>query len=150
MSSARFETVLTPRKLLRRLLLFSGCSATLVGAMLIFSLPLVPELKALFCTLWLLSGLLEMKALRFGMSRIDRIRIRADGAVDGFDLEGAEYPLRLLPGSIVLDRIAWLRLGFANGRSYGELLTGNAGESEHWRRLQLIWRHQASVFGRGL
>lgn len=147
MSSAGFETEVVPRKLARLCLLSAACGATAAGAIIILTLPVVPGLKAVFGVLWLLSGAAEVRALRRGMSRIERICIRSDGSIDAFDRRRTQYPLRLLPGSVLLDRVGWLRLRFADGLRYGELVTGNAREDQEWRRLLIIWRHQA-VFGR--
>lgn len=148
MSSVRFEAVLVPRKAHRRLVLSSGCAALLIGTILILSLPAVAFLKTAFGCVWILSGAAELTRYRRAMSRIDRIRMDADGGVDGFDRTGNRYPLRLLAGSIMLERAAWFRLRFGDGLDYGELMTGNAATSEQWRRLQLIWRQHASTFGR--
>ncbi len=148
MSSVRFEAVLVPRKTHRRLVLSSGCAAELIGTILILGLPVVPFLKAAFGCVWILSGAAELMRYRRAMSRIDRIRMDADGGVDGFDRNGNRFPLRLLAGSTLLERAAWFRLRFADGLDYGELMTGNAATDEQWRRLQLIWRQQGSAFGR--
>jgi hypothetical protein len=147
MSSAGFEAEVVPRKLLRASLLSASCAATVAGIVIVLTLPVVAELKALFGMLWLLSGAAEVRALRRGMSRIERICIRSDGSVAGFDCRDERYALRLLPGSVLLGRVGWLRLGFADGLRYGELVTGNAREDQHWRRLLIVWRHRAN-FGR--
>lgn len=146
-SSAAYEAELIPSRRLRLLLLASAGGATLAGSVLILALPVVPLLKAALELLWIASGIGELASFRRGMSRIDRICIRSDGSLQGCGRSGAGYPLRLLPGSVVLERIAWLRLGFEDGLSSGELLAGSAAESETWRRLQVIWRHRPA-FGR--
>lgn len=120
----------------------------LIGTILILTLPVVPALKTVLCGVWVLSGIDELKSHRRGMSRIYRIRMCSDGSVDGFDRNGDEYPLCLLPGSVVLHRVAWLRMRFSDGLRYGELYAGNAATSEQWCRLQLIWRQRATAFGR--
>lgn len=147
MSSAGFETEIIPGKLIRSGVLSAACAATSTGAILILSLPIVPQLKTLFCLLWLLAGVAELRAFALGMSRLDRIRMRSDGSAVGIGRGASEHALELLPGSVVLDRIAWLRLRFVDGLRYGELVTGRPCESQQWRRLLVIWRHQAA-FGR--
>ena len=148
MSSAGFETEIVPSKLIRSGLLSAACGATAAGTMLILFLPIVPELKAPFSALWLISGVAEFNAFRRGMARLDRIRIRSDGSAAGLDRRHALlHPLELLPGSVVLDRVAWLRLRFADGLRYGELVTGRSCDDQQWRRLLVVWRHQAA-FGR--
>ncbi|MEX2122528.1 MAG: hypothetical protein WD795_01455 [Woeseia sp.] len=147
MSSAGFETELAPRRPLRRFVVALSAGATLAGAFLILDLPLLPGPKAAFAALWLCAGLLEFRAQCRGMCRISRIRVDSEGRLRGQTPEGEVEPLQLLTGSVVLRRVAWLRLRFADGAEYGELLTGNARLDEQWRRLQLIWRQRASVFG---
>jgi hypothetical protein len=49
---------------------------------------------------------------------------------------------------MLLDGIGWLRLRFADGRRYGEFVSRHAAGSSDWRRLQLIWRQRAALFGR--
>lgn len=148
MPSVTFATELVPDERLRRCLLSCAFGATIVGAILILLLPVVPALKWTFLVLWSLAGLQELRSERTGMARLDRILIQADGRVDGYGGNGGAYPLYLLPGSIVLGRVAWLRMRFQDGLCYGELFAGDAAESEQWRRLLVIWRQQASVFGR--
>lgn len=146
MSSAVYEAELTPDDRLRAGLLAFACCSLLAGAFLIFLLPVIALFKAGFGLAWLFAGLAEIAALGRGMSRIDRIRIRSDGSVLAVDRTGAMRPLTLLPGSVVLDRLAWLRLRFEDGRRCGELLAGSASENEQWRRLLVIWR-QRRLFG---
>lgn len=145
MSSAGFETELLPSERARLGLLLLAGGATSVGTMLILAMPTLPALKLVLAVVWIFSGVAELGCLRKGMSRIDRIRIRADGRVDGIGRNERQYAISLLPGSVVLDRVAWLRLHFADGLRYGELVTRKAGESEQWRRLLVIWRQQAVV-----
>ncbi len=147
MSSARFEAELDPDKRVRRALACFACAATLAGALLIAIMPLALPVRVLFGGLWLASGSLELRAMMLGTARLERIRISADGRVYGL-FEGGVEPLELLPGSVVLARVAWLRIRFADGLRYGELLTGNPRRCRDWRCLQLAWRQRSSVFGR--
>lgn len=147
MSSAAYEAKLVPRRLLRLAVLSLASGATLAGAALILSLPVVHPLKASFCLLWLLAGALELQRFRRGMARIYRISIQSDGSVEAVDGSEAKHRLQLLPGTVVLERVAWLRLRFEDGLRYGELMAGNAAENQHWRRLLVIWRHRGH-FGR--
>ena len=147
MSSREFETVLVPRACLRRALLaVSGC-ACLSGTLLLLGLPLRPELKFVLVCLWLVRCLLELRSQVRGGSRIDRIRICPTGCLEGLSGSESSESLTLLSGSVVLSRVAWLRLRFGDGLQYGELLTGNPRRDEQWRRLQLNWRQNAATFG---
>lgn len=105
------------------------------------------ELKFVLVCLWLVRCLLELRSQVRGASRIDRIRICPTGSLEGLSGRGTVEPLTLLSGSVVLSRVAWLRLRLNDGLQYGELLTGNPRRDEQWRRLQLNWRQRAAAFG---
>ena len=142
MSSTVYEAELAPNEHIRAGLVAFACSATVIGLILILLLPVIAPLRAALGVAFLLAGVAEAVALTRGMSRIYRIRIRADGSVSAVGFAGATQPLTLMPGSIVLDRLAWLRLRFGDGLRCGELLAGNAAENEQWRRLLVIWRQR--------
>lgn len=148
MSSCKFEAVLCPEARLRKLLLTISVAATLIGALLIARLPLLFGYQAAFACLWSLAGWLELKGQCSGVRRVHTIVLYSDGRLEGASADGKREPLQLRPGSVVLARMAWLRLRFANGREYGELLTPRAATSRDWQRLQLVWRQRASIFGR--
>jgi hypothetical protein len=83
-----------------------------------------------------------------GYRRVESIRIHEDGCLECVAFSGTVEPVRLLGGSIVLPRLAWLRVQFADGSHYGELLSGDVATDPDWHGLQLI-RMQCSVhFGR--
>jgi hypothetical protein len=129
------------------LLAVSG-GAGLSGTLLVLGLPLRSELAFVLVCLWLARCLLEIRLQVRGASRIDRIRICPTGSLEGLSRTGAVESLTVLSGSMVMSRVAWLRLEFGDGLQYGELLTGNPRRDEQWRRLQLIWRqHAAAAFG---
>ncbi|HLU07825.1 MAG TPA: hypothetical protein VKZ91_14800 [Woeseiaceae bacterium] len=149
MSSNGFEAVLEPVAAHRRgLLVFSAC-ATLIGIALIGDMPLRPSLKALFALLWMWRGLLELASLFRGMSRTRRLRIRSTGAAEALSNGGRVRPLELLAGSVILSRVAWLRLRFDDGLQYGELVFTSGRRNDDWRRLMLIWRQRAFGGPRG-
>jgi hypothetical protein len=111
-------------------------------------MPLLPHFKLAFACLWVCSGLLEIGGQLKGTARVCRICMDSDGGLRGRSRDGGSEPLQLLSGSVVLARVAWLRIRFRDGLRYGELLTGNARTSRDWHCLQLIWRQRASIFGR--
>jgi hypothetical protein len=75
------------------------------------------------------------------------MRLDADGNIAGIGPDGRVEPLTLLSGSIVLKRLAWLRVQFTDGSEYGELLRGDPATDLEWHRLQLLWRHRRTAFG---
>jgi hypothetical protein len=128
-------------------LLAVSAGAGLLGTLLILGLPLRPGLKVSLVCLWLLRSLFELRSQVRGAARLDRIRISATGSLEGLTTSGAAQSLTLLSGSVLLSRVAWLRLKFDDGLRYGELLVGNPRRDEQWRRLQLIWRQHSAPFG---
>jgi hypothetical protein len=147
MSPNAYEAELVPDDRLRAGLLAFACGAILAGMLLVWMLPVTAVLKAALAACWMLAGILELAAFRRGMARIYRIRIRGDGSVLAVGRSGMLHALLLLPGSVVLDRFAWLRLRFDDGLRCGELLTGDAPENEQWRRLLVIWRQRGRFGG---
>lgn len=148
-SSTGFVAELVPKCRVRKLLLLWSASATAAGLVMIAALPLLPQLEALFGLLWLWRGILRYRHQQLGMRRLERLRLRP-GSLEGLSPGGESQPLELLSGSVVLSRIAWLRLRFPHGPGFGELLTMDARAKDDWRRFQLIWRQQGPVFGRPL
>ena len=146
-SSGEFYCDLIPHRRLRRLPLLSGCAALLIGAVLIVRMPLPGLLRYPFCLAWLAFCVYEIQTYSRTAAALRVLRIRADGTVDGRLQDGRWQRLQMLPGSIVLSRIAWLRLRLPDGRNYGELLRHSAGDGRQWHRLQLIWRQNRAAFG---
>ena len=147
MSSSAYEAELLPDDRLRAGLLAFACAAILAGLLLVSMLPVAAVPQGALALCWLLASILELVAFLRGMRRIYRIRIRGDGSVLAVGRRGTLHPLLLLPGSVVLDRIAWLRLRFDDGLDCGELLTGDGAENEQWRRLLVIWRQRRRFGG---
>lgn len=125
-----------------------GIAAGLAGTLLILLMPLTGGWRLVMCLLWMASSSLELHAQWRGMRRIDRIRIHSGGRVEGLGPGGDWQSLEVLSGSMVLERCAWLRLRFADGLQYGEWLWCDATQAGDWRRLQLVWRQRAALFGR--
>jgi len=148
MSSTKFACDLRVSRRLRRYLVAGGVLAWLGGGLLVLALPAPPALRLMLALLYSASCWLELRDLRRGMARIDRIRITAEGRIEASAPGGERQPLELLSGSIVLARWAWFRLRFPDGTVSGEWIAPARGESEQWRMLQLIWRLSASRLGR--
>ena len=64
------------------------------------------------------------------------------------DAAGQRVTATLLRGSIVIRRLAWLRMRLEDGRKYAELVSGNAVEDFQWHRFQLIWKQSRQIVGR--
>ena len=146
-SSARFETVLKPETKLRICVLLWGCLAATAGTVIILFLPLAWFLRMLLAALFIGESCRELRGLVRGAARLQRLRLDAGGEVTGVGPDGREEAVILLSGSIVLSRLAWLRVRFADGSEHGELFRGNPDEDPEWQRLQLIWRHRRTPIG---
>jgi hypothetical protein len=83
----------------------------------------------------------EWTALWRGYRESGAIRIAAGGQVECRRPDGTWVSAALCEGSVVLPRIAWLRIVPRDGRRYGELVCAERQGSEEWRRFQVIWRH---------
>jgi hypothetical protein len=128
--------------------LLSGCLATTAGISIILMLPFSRVLQILLALLWGLENLRELGRFRKGAARLWGMRLDAGGQIEGIGPDGSVEPLKLLSGSKVLERLAWLRVQFPDGLKHGELFLGDPARDDEWHRLQLIWRHRRGAFGR--
>ncbi len=140
LSSAGFSVFLKPDPVLRRLVFASGLIFGVAGAVLLVRLPLDLWLRGIACSGWVACCARQHLRLRRGYRDIAEIRVGANG-FETRDRSGEWHPARLLPGSFVLRRVAWLRLERPGRACHVELLRGGAAGCNDWRRLQVIWRH---------
>lgn len=146
-SSARFETALTPEPQLRKLVLACGCLAAIAGTLIILAMPLAWALRILFAAVFVGENCRELRRLIRGAARLQLLLLDAEGNVSGRGPDGGSESMVLLSGSIVLKRLAWLRLRFTDGSEHGELFRGNPAADPEWQRLQLLWRHRRTAIG---
>lgn len=145
MSSGEYSTVLTPETRLRRWVVGSGAGLMVAGALIVLvqPIPVVPRL-AVACA-WLLYGSHRLVSLVAAYGSCRRIRVDSDGSLWIEAADGSLRAGRIGSGSIVLARIAWLRVVTDDRFVAGELLRGNGRECDAWRRFQVIWRHLGSA-----
>lgn len=129
-------------------MLLCGGVAAIAGAAIIIATPVSGVLRLLILVAWAGECARECRALRRGGSRLLALRLDTEGGITGFGPDGRREPLVLLAGSMVLRRLAWLRLRFADGSTHGELIMGDPDTDPAWHRLQLIWMLRRSAFGR--
>jgi hypothetical protein len=113
---------------------------SLVGGVVILALPISEAGRVLALAGWLFWTGRELLIYRRIYARWFAYNLSADGDMQVFG-PGEHCTAKLLPGSIVLAEVAWLRLQSENGEKWGELLAGNHRKSEEWRRFQVIFRH---------
>ncbi len=140
MSSSTYSAEIAADEQLRRVVLSVGLALARLGALIIIWLPTslmgrVPGLIGWFY--W--SGR-ELLTYWKVYARWSVFSVAADGTIDVYG-EGRHVAARVLPGSLVLAELAWLRIRADNGDQWGELIAGNHRESEEWRRFQVIFRH---------
>lgn len=148
MSSARFETELEVHDGLRRVVLLSGAFLMLAGVAILLHLGLPVYLRLPALLGWCWHSVRELARQARAAGRVRRLRVCADGSIVAHGRGGSARPVTVLSGSLVGERLAWLRLGFDDGTHYGELLAGDPRDDRAWHRLQLIWQQQSSAFGR--
>jgi hypothetical protein len=126
----------------------SAAVAAIAGFALILHLPLNGGFRALFAVLWIAHSAREIQIWSLAAVRVARIRFNQMGDVWVTDRNGGVSPVELLSGTLVTRRLAWIRVRFADGRKYGELLCGNAVKDKQWHRFQLIWQQTRQIIGR--
>ena len=124
----------------------AGCAALLIGLVLLIRLPVSASLRLALSVLWLIGSIRELGRQVRGVHRVKTIRLQA-GEATVIDRQGRQAPVQIMSGSIVLSRLAWLRLKLADGLIYGELLHGDPTGCVQWRHLQILWRQGSGSFG---
>ena len=140
MSSSTYSAEIFPHKRLRHIVLLSGVVMSLIGGVVILALPISVAGRVLALAGWFFWTGRELLTYWRAYARWFAYRLSADGETRVFG-QGENCTAKLLPGSIVLAEVAWLRLQAENGDKWGELVAGNHRESEEWRRFQVIFRH---------
>lgn len=124
----------------------AACAATLSGFVLIIRLPVAAWIRLGLAIVWIASQVWQIGKLSRGAARVRAIRLGPDFA-SVVDRRGREEPVQIMSGSVVLPRLAWLRLRLSDGSHYGELLRSNPARDRHWRYLQILWRQAPAAFG---
>lgn len=146
MSLAVFKTELIPSPGLRKLVLICGVVALLTGILIILILPLPPVLRGAISIIWSVDCARELRMLKRGAARISHLQLDANGDIFATGSDGRRETLVLLSGSVVLSRLAWLRLRFPDGSIFAELMWGDPASDPRWQRLQLIWQQRQAAF----
>jgi len=141
MSSGTYSAELRPDAMLRRLVLVSGGVLGASGVALILVMPFNAMVLIAGSAAWLAYSGWELVGVSRGYARCRRLRVTAGGEMKLLDAEGNWRAARLLPCSVLLRRVGWIRGEDSEGRQYAEPVRGSCRESDDWRRLQVIWRH---------
>ncbi len=141
MSSIGFAAEIRTSNTLRRLVIASGWLLLPVGLACVGALPLPLVMKMILGAGWAALVLAEVRGLRFAYMKYRYIRVYHDGSASLSAGTGTAVAARILPGSMLLRSIGWLRLQALDGSKSGELVAGNCRKNKGWRRLHVIWRH---------
>ena len=141
MPSTAYSAELDPDRRLRQLVLASGTVLAALGLLLLLTMNLPAWLRAVASVAWSLASALEIVRLRRSYRRYQRFRFDASGSWQVRDTAGDWHAAELLTGSVLLQRLGWLRLRIAGGVTLVELCRGDARTNRDWRRLQVLWRH---------
>ena len=143
MSSSTFSAAIRMHSRLRQLVLISGSMLALTGSGLILLLPfagLSLSGKVVVAAAWTIWSGRELLTHWRVYGRWSVLILQEHGEIELFGKQES-CTAKILPGSIVLPGIAWLRIRAENGQIWGELVVADPRESEEWRRFQVIFRH---------
>lgn len=146
MLSREFAAELVPEARLRNLVMLSAASAALAGFALIMQLPVNAVMRLLLALAWIAHCGFELHRRSRTALRVAGIRINTRGQILITDAAGQTVLVELLAGTVVMPGLAWLRIRFADGRQYAELLRGNTLKDIQWHRFQLIWQQRRETF----
>ena len=146
--SSEFATELECQPWARACVLLTAMLMALTGVTFTITMPVAIWLRAALAALWFCYCWREFGRQLGGYARLNRLCLSAAGEAWAIGPSGVLHSLELASGSMVLSRVAWLRLRFADGSHYGELLTGHPLHCERWHGLQLIWEQRRDAFGR--
>ncbi len=121
----------------------SACLLLLAGLVLIQYLDVSLWFRISLAVLWVAEVGVALTRLARGQSRVRRLVMSADGRWLAWDGNGKHRPLEALRGSVVTQRLGWLRFGSGRRQVYTELFLREQVEAEAWRRLQVGWRWAA-------
>ena len=141
MSSSKYVADLPPDARLRRLVQLCGILFAMLGVRVLLSLPLHPAVTIPGAGAWRSFCAWEFILLRRGFVVSCRIRVMADGELRLLGPDGSWRSARLVTGTVVLRRYAWIRYRTEAGQYCAEFVRGSCRKSDDWRRLQVIWRH---------
>ncbi|MGI9223744.1 MAG: hypothetical protein ACR2QX_04635 [Woeseiaceae bacterium] len=108
---------------------------------MILSMPAAFILRIVAAGLWLLIGGYDILRQRRAHTQYCGVRLDFEGRLE-LKIQGGDWvPARMLPGSIVLRHLGWIRIRDERGHVFAEPVRGHCRDSRDWRRLQVIWRH---------
>ncbi len=140
-SSTVFVAGIRSSQTLRTLVVASGWLLLLAGLVCVMALPMPLHQSVAAGIGWLLPVAWQLRRLRCAYMKYRYIHVFHDGRASLVSARGTAVAARILPGSMLLRSIGWLRLESVDGTRSSELVYGNCRKNKGWRRLHVIWRH---------
>lgn len=140
MSSKSYSAYLTPNRSLRRFVVLGAIVLLLVGVIFAVALPFSWQWRSVLSAAWIAFAFNELRLLCAAQHRFCGVRVFAGGSAEILDCDGHWQSAECLAGSVLVHRVAWLRLQSVDGRIYQELIRGDRRQSREWRRFHIIWR----------
>ena len=141
MSSTVFSIELIPDPRLRRVVIGCALLAFAAGLVMMLMMPFHNEWKAAAAVLWSVNAAIEFRRLTGGYRDCRRIRFEPDGEMHIVGEDGCCTAATTVSGSVVFQRLAWLRIVTVDGRRIVELIRPRSAQDKVWRRFQVVWRH---------
>lgn len=138
--SGDFAVDLRPARSTRGAVLWSGWLLLLAGFGLILHLPLPAALRLPLAAAWLVTAGRSIARQARAYRDVRTLRLGRNRAGVAFGTAGPRR-IRVLAGSVLVHRVAWLRLELGPGAVYGELILAADVGAVAWRRLACLWRY---------
>lgn len=134
---------LRPDGRLRLVVAGSGWLLLLLGIVMLLQMAIPLLLQVPLIAIWLADAGPGLRRFARSQASVSAVLLRGDGGCAAVDARGREYPMTMLAGSVLLERLAWLRFRRTDGTAYSELFLRSDRNADAWRRLQVVWRWAA-------
>ena len=145
MSSIKYSAELMPDPKLRRFVLATGGLASIGGVLAIATMEIFLSVKIALAMTWCLLSAWNLLLIARRYKSCCRLQLDASGELRVFAADDCCRTATIEPGSVVLQRIAWLRFRTGEGKRHVELLGRESAGTHEWRRFQVIWRHLGAI-----
>jgi len=140
-SFAPYSATLRVDPLWRRVVVGSGAIFGVAGFVVVGRLPIGIGWAGLLALAWGAMFAAELLILVRAYRTCIAVTVHADGSVEIERSDGLHDSGRLLPGSVILHRWAWLRMRLPAAPAWAEPFAPGKQDREQWRRFQVICRH---------
>jgi hypothetical protein len=145
-SSRDLAARIRPDTRARAWVLGTAVCAYLAGFWLIADVSAGLSWRLLLAVCWCCDAALSLYRFRRALTRLAAIRIGPDG-LQVLRQDGRRFDARLLTGTMIMPRLAWLSMIGADGIRYQELVLASRTDPAEWHRLQLVWQLRDGSFG---